>query len=378
MIPILALAAIAAGFSGAASGEVGGELRLFPEEPAFETQPRWAQPSFFFEVELEWASEDRDVRLIVTPFGRFDAEDSTRTHPDLREAYLFVRVDDWDVLVGLNRVFWGVTESRHLVNVINQIDFVENLDEEDFLGQPMVNVGTQQAFGRFDLFVMTGFRLRTWPGRQGRLRPPLPIDNDRATFDTDLERWAVDVGFRYSHYVGDLDFGVSLFRGTGREPLLVPTAEGTLRPEYSTVYQAGLDAQWTVGATLLKLEAIIREGQGHTFAAVVGGVEHTLFQLFGGRGDLGLLVEGLYDGRSETEAPFTFFDDDVFMGARYAFNDVQDTSAPGGRILGFERRQHDPSSRNRAAAPRRRSSRARSAGVRVCRRWQHRAGLRAG
>ncbi|NIP18147.1 MAG: hypothetical protein GWM87_08310, partial [Xanthomonadales bacterium] len=45
----------------------------------------------------------------------------------------------------------------------------------------------------------------------------------------------------------------------------------------------------------------------------------------GGASDLGVLVEYLHDGRAESE-PLTVFDDDVFVGARWALNDTQDTS----------------------------------------------------
>ena len=42
--------------------------------------------------------------------------------------------------LGLRKVYWGVTESQHLVDVINQTEGVENLDGEDKLGQPMLNL----------------------------------------------------------------------------------------------------------------------------------------------------------------------------------------------------------------------------------------------
>ena len=44
------------------------------------------------------------------------------------------------LLVGAAKVFWGTAESRHLVDIINQTDAVEDIDEEDKLGQPMVKV----------------------------------------------------------------------------------------------------------------------------------------------------------------------------------------------------------------------------------------------
>ncbi len=99
--------------------------------------------------------------------------------------------------------------------------------------------------------------------------------------------------------------------------------------------QTSLEAQWTKGAALWKLEALTWGGQGRRFLAVVGGVEYTLFQVFPDVADLGLLAEVMYDGRDEL-APATIFDNDVFVGFRWAFNDVSDTSILGGPVVDFE------------------------------------------
>ena len=100
--------------------------------------------------------------------------------------------------------------------------------------------------------------------------------------------------------------------------------------------QVGVDLQYTRSAWLWKLEGIVREGQGPTFGAVVGGFEYTLYQLGGGASDLGLLFEVLHDGRDPAAAPPTVFDDDLFFGARLALNDVQDTSLLLGWLLDRE------------------------------------------
>ncbi|MDA7657788.1 hypothetical protein N8737_03705, partial [Verrucomicrobia bacterium] len=104
----------------------------------------------------------------MTPFGRYDGADSERSHVDLREFHIQRIADQWEWRVGVSKVFWGVTESQHLVDVINQTDLVENVDGEDKLGQPMVNLSwiSDQA-GVIDLFYLPYFRERTFPGRGG-------------------------------------------------------------------------------------------------------------------------------------------------------------------------------------------------------------------
>ncbi len=316
------------------TGQVSGELRVFPEAPQFPGQLEAFQPSVAIEPEFLWQSDDGKHQTAVIPFARIDGQDDERTHADIREAYWRYIADDWELLVGFNREFFGVTESRHLVNIVNQIDQVEDLDGEEFLGEPMVNLAIQRDFGRFSFFVMPGVRERTFPGTAGRLRTPLPVDRDAAMFESDLGRAAVDVLGHYSHYIGDWDVGLYYFYGTGREPRLVPNMAGTaLIPFYDQIHQAGLDLQYTDGAWLWKFEGIARAGQGDPFGAIVGGFEYTLYQLFEGNADLGLLAEFLYDGRDPATAPPTPFDNDLFLGTRLALNDFYDSSLLAGAII---------------------------------------------
>ena len=92
-----------------------------------------------------------------------------------------------------------------------------------------------------------------------------------------------------------------------------------------------------------KVEALVREGQGDTFFASVAGFEYTLYQVFGGNADLGLLAEYQYDGRDldivleefgpALASPVTIADNDVFLGTRLALNDINDTSLLAGGVI---------------------------------------------
>ncbi len=158
------------------------------------------------------------------------------------------------------------------------------------------------------------------------------MDQDNARYESSAGKKHVDIAARYSHFIGDWDIGISYFHGTGREPTLIANEDETaLIPYYSNINQGGVDLQYTKGAWLWKFEGITRSGQGKTFAALVGGFEYTLYQVFRSA-DIGLLFEYLFDGRDE-DAPATVFDDDLFVGTRLALNDTQDTQALVGAIL---------------------------------------------
>ncbi|MBI1213473.1 MAG: hypothetical protein GC190_18590 [Alphaproteobacteria bacterium] len=310
------------------SGFVEGEVRIFPAAPKFPAQHDDAlSPSLAFQPELRWKSDNHDTFTFI-PFGRIDADDKRRTHWDVREANWLYNAGDWDLRVGLGKVFWGVAESRHLVDIINQTDLVESVEEEDKLGQPMVNLNLITDFGTWNAFVLPYFRERTFPSSSGRPGLPLPVATDLAVFESGSGERHVDYALRWQERVGAFDIGLSYFDGTGREPRLVPTlAPGgpVLVPHYDLIDQAGLDVQATLDSWLLKLEAIVRSGQGDTFFASVTGFEYTFYQVFGSQADLGALAEYDYDGR-DANAPYTLFNNDIVLGARLALNDVEDTS----------------------------------------------------
>ena len=312
------------------NGFVGVETRVFTQEPRYADQDSGAEASLIFNPEFRYRTEDRAHQFSFIPFYRQDSRDEARSHFDIREAYWLWLGDEWEVLTGINKVFWGVAESRHLVNIINQIDAVEDLDGEDYLGQPMVNIATQQDWGRLDFYALPGFRERTFPGSDGRFRAPIPVDTDNAQYESGADEKHVDFAARYSHYFGDWDVGLSYFTGTDREPVFMPNSTGTrLIPVYNQINQFGTDIQYTSGAWLWKFEGIAREGQGDTFTAAVGGFEYTFFQIFDEAWDLGVLAEYQYDNR-DADAPQTTQDEDIFVGMRLALNDIKDTDILAG------------------------------------------------
>ena len=335
------------------AGSVGFELRGFPYT-SIAGLPSEATLSAVIRPEFEWEWDAGDQQLRFLPFFRVDQTDEQRTHYDIRELIWINRGDTWELAAGIGHVFWGVTESQHLVDIINQTDLVENPDGEDKLGQPMVNLTLLLDRGAIDVFVLPGFRERTFPGIDGRFRPSLPIDSDLAFYESGAQNRHVDFAIRWSHFIGDWDIGISHFHGTGREPTLVPLqaavalqagvglgdvlagsndvpVDATLLPFYSIIDQTSMDLTAAKGDILWKLEAINRFGQGERYAAVTGGLEYTLVGAFGTNWDLGVLVEYLWDERGK--AALTNFDDDLFVGTRIAFNDMQSTDLLAGIII---------------------------------------------
>lgn len=318
------------------AGTLSAELRVFPDNPLFSDQNDHAvSPSVAGEPEIVYEWNQNQDRLTLVPFARWDADDDERSHTDLREAHWLHIADSYDVLLGVGKIFWGVTESRHLVDIVNQTDGVEDIDGEDKLGQPMLRLNWLSEWGTFSAFVLPGFRERTFPADDARLRGALPIDGDNPTYESDDGDDHVDIAMRWAHTLGQWDIGVSYFDGTSREPLLrTGQRDGrtVLIPHYQLIDQTGIDIQYTGEATLWKLEMISRGGQGKRFFAAVGGIEYTFYSVAQSKADLGVLLEYQYDDRGPG-APPTTADDDIFLGARLTLNDVSDTTFLAGAII---------------------------------------------
>jgi len=308
------------------SGYVAGEGRVFPN-PALQAGQENGDVSLAAQVSFHQALE-KNASITVTPFARWDNVDRSRSHADMRELYLDWYSSAMEFRVGIRKVFWGVTESVHLVDIINQTDLVESVDGEEKLGQPMLNLSLPRSWGMVDVFVLPAFRERTFPGDKGRFRFALPIDTDNAQYESGEKQNHVDYALRYFHTLGDWDVGLSYFNGTSRAPYFQPvTADGTLKllPYYPLIQQTGLDLQWVTGAWLWKLESIYRSSKIEDYYSGALGFEYTLAGMLGSRTDLGLIAEWIYDDRG-ADATTPFYRD-IMLGLRFALNDAASSDA---------------------------------------------------
>ena len=342
-MPCSRLIAVAVAVLSAAAADARGfdfrpeltlEARLFPDSPALPGQHDTLQAGLVIGGDGRWRSRDRNSRVLFEPYLRLDSEDPERTYFDLRELSFAREFDNWDLLLGVSQVFWGVAESRNVVDVINQFDTIEDVDEGEKLGQPMVRLSRRDNWGTLEFFYLPYFRERPFAGADGRLRFGPVVDTDAARYERSGDEWAGDVALRYGNRFGGIDLGLHAFYGTSRNPLLEADTAGTrLIPLYQRLRQAGLDIQYTTGPWLWKAEAVLARIDGDTFLSGVGGLEYTYFDVAGQGIDIGIIAEYLYDNRDPLKAPINVFDNEVFVGTRITWNDTQDTELLAGAIV---------------------------------------------
>ena len=315
------------------SGNFKGDYRYFPDDALYPDQHQeYFSTLFQPEIYLEWNKGKQLLQF--TGFARLDQYDTKRTHADIRELYWQTIFKKWELSIGVKKIFWGVTESNHLVDIINQADVLEGFDLEQKLGQPMIHASWSPKWGTIDLYAMTYFRPMKFPGPQGRLRPPFELDYANTTYESELEEYNPDLAIRWSHSFKVFDLGISHFYGTSRLPLFKTTDGFTFSPHYELINQTGIDIQVSTGSMLWKGELIHRVSNRKTITAFTAGGEYTFSNLFRSGIDLGLIGEYNFDDRGAES--INGLDDDFFFGSRIAINDAQSTGLFGGVIIDRE------------------------------------------
>lgn len=287
-----------------------GEAGQDQEQPSLSLTPSW-----------RWTVAD-NASMTITPFVRYDHMDGERTHADIREFKYLTYWQDYEFSVGIDKVFWGVTESEHLVDVINQVDGVESPDNEEKLGQPMAHFTSIKDWGTVEAFLLPYFRARTYPGTSGRLRTQLPVNTDKAEYESADQQRHIDYALRYSTTADEWDIGLSYLQGTDREPyLLVRGAE--LIPYYAQMQFTGIDVQGVIGDWLWKLEATYKDSY-QDYTSLDSGFEYTKVGILDSTWDVGFLSEYLYDSRGK--GSLAIGQNDVFLGMRLSLNDMDSTT----------------------------------------------------
>ena len=258
---------------------------------------------------------------------RRDSEDPGRNLNDIQELYLINIFEDKEIKFGVSKEFWGVTETSHRVDIINQTDFTEGFDGEEKLGQPMIKISLERSWGLLDIYALLGFRERNFSGIKGRLRLPLSINEKNSLYSSSSKNKRVDFAFRWSNYYDDLDIAISHFSGTSREPRFLPSPNeiNALVPLYEVIDQTGLEIQYLLDSLAIKGEVISRSGHGARFTAATYGFEYTQVGFLQTRMDLGWVVEFNHDDRLES-SPFV-------LGTRFSFNDIYDSQILSGFII---------------------------------------------
>ncbi len=307
------------------SGNIGVQSQLFTQSKALGLKQTLG-PSFFGQFEYYKDVQNSNHRFTITPFFRWDKNDPTRSHVDLRELKFSTYTDNHEFEIGIGKVFWGVAESQNIVNIINQRDTAEGPLSTEAQGQAMLHYSYLNNSGNLEFFILPWFRPQTFTGEKGRPGRLTTIDAEAAQFESGHKEFHTDFAVRYSGNTEYWDYGVSYFNGTSRQADLRLRTDQTQVPFYYQVQHFGLDAQATYDNWLLKLEAVHQQAsvvRDHN--KLVTGFEYSFYGIRDTAWDVGVVAEYIYDGLGEID--FSILQNDLLLGVRLTLNDEQSTEA---------------------------------------------------
>ena len=287
------------------------------------------KPSIFSQGTFIVYFQNDAAKITMKAVGRYDDKDNKRTYFDLQKFKYEYFLDNATLSVGNDIIFWGVNESFHVVDIVNQSNIAENLAGTKKLGQPMLTLSIYEEIGDISIYIMPYFRERIFPGSNGRPRYASEIDENSVTFESSKKEKKVDFAIRFSKVIDDFDIGISHFRGNARDPELVVN-QSTLKldPYYPILSQTSIDIQATKESWLYKLEALIGKIESENHIRTGGGIEYTFYGINDTAQDLGIVAEYLFDDRSNNP-----FNNEAAFAIRWNKNDINSTAILAGAYL---------------------------------------------
>ncbi|WP_045857668.1 hypothetical protein [Teredinibacter purpureus] len=328
-LTILLLGASPQSFGGFYNSYIEGEQLSFFDDPQFVGQLSH-QSSAALQLEHQYAHNSLSVHSSI--FLRGTSTHSQRNHIDVRALSVNYFSDSYSVVIGIEQVYWGATESGHRVNIINQSDYMERPDGEVKLGQALLDFRYFLPNGSLDIYYLPFYREQALPMKEDRFRPP--VGSDKKTSFEDFRR-TDDIAIRWNSSLGDADIGVLFFDGISRTPSFTLQHQQLAANYYSTTLIGG-DIQLAKNDTLYKAEWTSEHIQRIDKHAFTGGLEHTLVGIFDTSSDIGLVAE--YNVESNNDTPLGLFQNDLFFGARWSANNMSDTSFLAGGLYDFDQR----------------------------------------
>lgn len=312
-------------------------------------------------LDIKISNDKQNQYLTISPYLlRSSGTTGNIDHIDFRNFSYLYSYGNFQFEIGISKVYWGVTESIQVVDIVNQIDFLSNIDGSDKLGQPLIYFSIENNYGNFETILMPYFRERKFFSGNERYKLSLPssaqpikVDYDVSQYQSKKKNRNLDFGFKWSNYYNDLDIGISFFKGTNRDPIPIYNyLENSFVMYYEDLYQFGIEAQYLVDSLTLKLEVVYKSLDSGDFYESVMGLEKTYYDFNNWGFDLGLLFEYLWNDRTnvsvtnrslidqlkikshtikgESISPYS---NDLFFGIRLSSNDADSTSLLTGIIF---------------------------------------------
>jgi hypothetical protein len=320
----ITLALWAAVFSSPLMADINTDItlqaRVFDKQPESVTKAKKDHADTSIALRLE-GRKSLNPALDFKYEAVYKATPSARQHFNVASLFVSYYAETWDLRFGYDTVFWGVMESNHVVDYVNQSNYLESFHTEDKLGQPMIALRTLSDSMVFQAFALIGTQEREFLSPHERLSGNIHVDDANSEFESSHKDKRVDTAIRISQTIDIFDYAVSYFYGSQRNPdLILQPNSAIFIPYYPLTQRLGVEFQVTLDHIMYKLEAIHEHSDHHHYNAGSVGFEYTQGSILQSNKDLGYLLEYSFDNRDNPS--LTPFQHDIFGGLRLALNDT--------------------------------------------------------
>jgi hypothetical protein len=266
--------------------------------------------------------------------------------------------DFFELRAGYQTFSWKTVESTSWADILNQTD-----GQVDFFNAPKYGelavrsriVLPTEAEQFFEFYYLPYFTPTRYPQSESRYdffaNKPSFLNNQATTYGSSQGQWRPQYALRYTRpFLDDIDLSFFFFHGYDRSPILQAKSfppdsnddsfESEFGLHYEMAYMAGLTFQGALESWLLKGEFLghkfenkdIKTPLGYVepdpYLAYAIGFEYTFYAPIFKNHDLGTLLEFVgasNSGKPSTETlKFIPFQNHIFSGLRYTFNNVTD------------------------------------------------------
>jgi len=318
-------------------------LEIGYEKDAFKLHSKLKAQLDYYDLQSEIDHTDRTYLRFDELYGTYDFEDD-------------------QIMIGKNIRFWGALEVRNITNSFNSDELRDDPFESDKLGSWNATFTHYTENGEFSAIVKFYEQSRTmsaFPYVYYYFPKNIPIMPNvelpliyKDSLNTEKSEFRPSVYFKYSASTDSeypLDYAIVFENGYDSQRYYTTTmsSDSQTMQTHENAYLVNKFSTFNtlvLGSTLIKFEAVyadvLSDKEISDYMHIGFGVEHTLNQLYGDT-SLGLIAEYYYydtfdsTKRNDLEL-FELFQNDLFLGLRYSFNQENDASIIGGTILDTE------------------------------------------
>lgn len=271
-------------------------------------------------------------------------KDNNRSFARINEAYMQYENDDSKILFGKNIRFWGALEVKNIVDTFNIQDGRSDPFKTDKIGA--YNISYSHFFEDSELLVIA--KLYEQKNKMASASYIYSILNEDEFFSKTLKsekslyRPSIYLAYNGTSYGDEYSLDYAFIYENGYDSQRYLTRTNNEYTQHTYLANKFMTYNTLVyDSTLYKLEAlytdIINDENVSDYIHLAFGLEHTLEQLENGH-EIGLIAEYYYYDTLENNKLTDLnlgetFQNDLFLGLRYNFNDIEDSNIVGGVIL---------------------------------------------